>query len=283
MKKNIRKGEKKMTKQDRVLIIEDNTKLQDKFKRIIFDAGYQVDVAGTKAEAIEKIRCKTYHVAMIDIMLTDDFADRGGIECLEYLKHIDEGTEAIILSATNDVRVPVESWKKGALTYLVKKDIRSSEDLVREVKIARDKCKMNFYGPFDNLAAYLAQPEMAVFFEDNLMKVLGGNISRAGSILQQLFDPILPVLRSKQHMYGVDIDKDGKRITGLLWSKAIGSAVWVSLAMGSQQPIQPPEGCEPHEVALHIDGKNTWGGQATIWCVTKPRADFNETLFDKRT
>lgn len=68
-----------MKNKKRVLVVEDKAEIARVLRQNLCDAGYDVDTAGSKTEALEKIRCRTYHVSLVDIMLTlDDEFDRGG-------------------------------------------------------------------------------------------------------------------------------------------------------------------------------------------------------------
>lgn len=269
-----------MSSKERVLIIEDDVSLRTKFGNIVDRAGYAVDTAGTKAEALEKVRCRTYHVAMIDIMLTDDPSDRGGIECLEYIARLNEGTMPIVFSASNDVRVPVDAWKKGALDYLIKKDIRSSEDILKVLRKAVEKCELNLYGRFPMLSSYLAYPEEGWAFEDRIMHVLGADMGQAYRALDKLFEPLLPVLRKKDTEYSIYASKTQRSLEGFLWSKSIGGAIWFSLSATSDDPPPPPPNVEKLELLFDITEDKLWHGRAEIWLISKPRDEFEESLFD---
>lgn len=120
----------------RALVVEDDDSLGARFKRIIEGLGVPVDVANTRTQAIEQLQLHQYAVALIDIMLCDDPTDRGGIDVVERLTALRSGTAIIVVSASNDVRVPIQAWKHGAFRYLVKKDIRSSEDLREPIRDA---------------------------------------------------------------------------------------------------------------------------------------------------
>ncbi len=268
-----------MSAKRRVLIIEDDADLMDKLRRIVGRAGHDVDVARTKPEALEKIRCRTYHAAMIDIMLSDDPSDRGGIECLEYLQQLDEGTAAVVLSATNDVRVPVEAWKKGAITYLVKKDIRSSEDILAPLDEALENCVLRVYGPFDQLTAYLAATSDPTSFEARLMIVLGKGIGGLYELLKSVFSPLLPVLRPKPPKSAITIDPPGHRVNATLWSKALGAPVWVSLGATGAEPAEPPEECRPVTTLHEVSAKDR-RAKAKLWRITVSRDAFEESMGD---
>lgn len=269
-----------MSQKGRVLIIDDDGSLRTAFATIVENAGYEVDAAETRAEALEKIRRRTYQVAMIDIMLTDDPSERGGIACVEYIARLNEGTVPIVLSATSDVRAPVEAWRKGALDYLIKKDIRSSEEILDAVRRGVEKCSVNFYGPFERLTGYLGYPEAGWSFEDTLMRVLGADMGKGYGAMDKLFAPLLPVLRAKNSSYTIVADAKRRSMEGFLWSKSIGGAIWFSLSAGFDEPAPPPSSEETIELLFDIREDKVWHGRARVWRMSKPRDFFDESLFD---
>jgi len=264
--------------QGRVLIIEDDEGLLRRLQGIISRAGYEVDTATTKPEALEKARCRTYHVAMIDIMLSDDPSDRGGIDCLEYISRLDEGTNVIVLSHTDDVRVPVDAWKKGALTYLVKKDIRSSEEILKELRQAFETCTLSLYGPYSTLSAYLSGTNDVMSFEQGLMNILGRGKDRINSVLEPVFAPLLPVLRPKHIIPPVSANAQKRVLTSLVWSKAAGGPLWLSISTESGELLEPPDDCRPFSVLREQTKKRLF--TAKTWQISKPRDYFEETMYE---
>jgi len=264
-----------MTK-GRVLVVDDDQSIQEMFREPIQESGFLVDTAGTRLEACEKIRCKTYHVAMIDIMLTDDPSDRGGLEVLRYLHSLDEGTRAIVVSATSDVRVPVDVMKQGTYVYLIKKDIRTSSDFLKKGEEEFAKCKLKTFGKFETFTAYIAGPGNAFYYEQDLISILKGGASSMFQFISAVFDPLLPLLRMKNSTYGLKIDHDKKTIYGLLWSKALGHAVWVSAGQLESEYFKPSIE-QPSEV-LYERKKGPW--KWTLWKVTAQREDFHDTLYE---
>ena len=262
----------------RVLIVEDDIELQQEFRSIVEENNFEVDTAGNKTEALEKVRCRTYHVGMIDIMLTDDPTDRGGIDVLKYINSLQEGTQAIVLSATPDVRVPVEVWKEGALSYLIKKDIISSEDILNEVEKAYQRCQIRSYGKFTSMIAYLASPEKTPFYEDRLMRLLGGDIDLVRSAFKFVFVPLQPFLRKKNQRFSIFVDGERGMIHGLVWSKALGCAVYVSFGRKECEYVRPEDTSVIEMVFEEDDEEEQF--KAAVWRVIAKRDEFIETLYD---
>lgn len=267
-----------MSSKKRVLIIEDDRIIRDKFKKIIEKMSIEVEIAGTKLEALEKIKCRTYHVALIDIMLSDNPFDRGGIECLSKLNDLNEGTEAVVISATNDIRVPVEAWKKGALEYLIKKDIRTSKDITEIIGKAINKCKLKLFGKHDYLTDYLACEENTTIFEAKLMEVFGSNINDLYNICNRIFKEILPILKEKGKKQILNIDTNNKQLTGLMWSKAVGQPIWIYIGDKSAPEIEPSSLVSPAEKIIVVQD-NIKNFIANIWKIKLPRDLFEENIY----
>lgn len=260
----------------RVLIVDDDQDICELFSEPIQEAGFHVDTASTRLEACEKIRCKTYHVALIDIMLTDDPNDRSGIEVLRYLTSLDEGTRPIVVSATEDVRVPVEVMKQGTYSYMIKKDF-SPEDIVNTVKKEYSKCEIKNFGKYSTFTAYLAGAGQAHYYESALLNtVISGGASNMYKFVSTIFTPLWPVLRQKHSTQGLTIDNPKGAIIGLLWSKNLGHAIWIS-AGSSESEMVGPNMELPYEI---ISEKTSGPWKWTVWKVTAKRDTFDETLYD---
>ena len=52
-----------------ILIIEDETEIQNILKELLTDAGYKVDVAGDGLEGITDFRQEEYDLVLLDLML----------------------------------------------------------------------------------------------------------------------------------------------------------------------------------------------------------------------
>jgi DNA-binding response OmpR family regulator len=66
----------------RILIVEDSTLVTDAFRILFSETGYDVDVAGTVAEAIERGTANTADIMLLDLTLPDG----NGLEVLEALR-----------------------------------------------------------------------------------------------------------------------------------------------------------------------------------------------------
>jgi len=128
----------------KILIIEDEGSQRMLLREFLEERGYTVDEAETGEEGIERVKKMAFDVVLIDIRLPDI----SGIEVLREIRTINPEIKAIMITAFQDVKLVVESLKRGAFNYLVKPinleelliNIRKAQEnlrLEREVKVLR--------------------------------------------------------------------------------------------------------------------------------------------------
>jgi len=113
-----------------ILIVEDEQDIANVFKKqLLFEGGYDVDLAGDGGEALEKMEKKQYDLVLLDLVMVPV----DGVTVMKTLKA--EGSKyrnTNVIALTN---VTAESTKRellelGVKKFLVKTDI----DLVAEIK-----------------------------------------------------------------------------------------------------------------------------------------------------
>src|ERR1700736_4901287 len=100
----------------RILIVEDEKRIQDFLSRGLESAGYAVDVAGTGANAVELVHNTEYDLIILDLMLPD--AD--GLSVLQKIRNRKTSPPVLILSARDAVDDRVRGLELGAGDYLTK-------------------------------------------------------------------------------------------------------------------------------------------------------------------
>jgi len=119
----------------RILVVEDDEDIREPYKRSLERKGYYVDEASNLAEALSAINAKTYHAAVVDLML----AGRGklnldGLAILKELQNLNEGTKAIVLSSQTNAQISADSLQEyGALKYVSKDIIRNDLETLAEI------------------------------------------------------------------------------------------------------------------------------------------------------
>ncbi len=100
----------------RILVVEDEKRIQDFLSRGLESAGYAVDVAGDGATATELIYSTEYDLVILDLMLPD----MDGLTLLAKIRNRKASPPVLILSARDAVDDRVRGLEHGADDYLVK-------------------------------------------------------------------------------------------------------------------------------------------------------------------
>ena len=149
--------------QARILVVDDEYLIRWTLQQNLEKQGYEVILAETGEEALEKVKGEAPDLALLDIKLPG----MDGYQVLEKVLKIDEGITPIMITAFDDVDKVVKAMKLGAFDYITKpfdfskvylsiqKALEASQ-LKREVRHLRRE-KRNWYG-FGNIVA--VSPEM---------------------------------------------------------------------------------------------------------------------------
>lgn len=100
----------------RVLIIEDEKRIQDFLSRGLESAGYAVDVAGDGNTGSEMVHATEYDLIILDLNLPD----MDGLQVLQKIRNRKVSPPVLILSARDAVDDRVKGLELGADDYLVK-------------------------------------------------------------------------------------------------------------------------------------------------------------------
>ena len=99
-----------------ILVVDDDKSILRTFTRILQKNGYEIDVAETGKEAIEKAENRNYDFALIDIRLPD----MDGTDLLSRLKRQLQRTIKIMITGFPSLETGVKALDEGADAYLVK-------------------------------------------------------------------------------------------------------------------------------------------------------------------
>ncbi|MBC7130274.1 response regulator [Candidatus Bathyarchaeota archaeon] len=105
-----------MDEKARILIIDDDENIREALKAILEDEGYNVDMAGTAKEALEKTAKAFYNILLIDIKLPD----MEGIDLLPKIKDTTPKMRKIIVTGYPTLNNAIEAVNRGADAYIVK-------------------------------------------------------------------------------------------------------------------------------------------------------------------
>jgi two-component system response regulator AtoC len=142
----------------RILVVDDEYLIRWTLQQNLEKEGYEVILAETGEDALERVREEAPDLALLDIKLPGI----DGYEVLEKALKIDEGIIPIMITAFDEVEKVVKAMRLGAFDYITKpfdfskvylsiqKALEASQ-LKREVKQLRRE-KKNWFG-FDNIIA----------------------------------------------------------------------------------------------------------------------------------
>ncbi|HVT91262.1 MAG TPA: response regulator transcription factor [Bryobacteraceae bacterium] len=100
----------------RILVVEDEKRIQDFLSRGLESAGYAVDVTGSGATAVEFVHATEYDLIILDLMLPD----MDGLSVLQKIRNRKVSPPVLILSARDGIDDRVKGLELGADDYLVK-------------------------------------------------------------------------------------------------------------------------------------------------------------------
>lgn len=104
--------------QPRILIVDDDEVSRDIAGRVLREAGYATEVAGSGADALALLRGGTFELVLLDIQMPD----MDGFAVLEQLKRDERHRDlpVIMASARNDVGTVMRCVDLGVDGYLLK-------------------------------------------------------------------------------------------------------------------------------------------------------------------
>ena len=99
-----------------ILVVDDDKSILRTFTRILQKSGYEIDVAETGKEAMEKTEGHHFDLALVDIRLPD----MDGTDLLAKLKKQLQHTVKIMITGFPSLETGVKALDEGADAYLVK-------------------------------------------------------------------------------------------------------------------------------------------------------------------
>ena len=100
----------------RILVIDDDKSILRTFTRILQKNGYEIEIAETGREAIEKTETNHYDLALIDIRLPD----MDGTDLLAKMQKTTRDAVKIMITGFPSLENGVRALDEGADAYLVK-------------------------------------------------------------------------------------------------------------------------------------------------------------------
>jgi CheY-like chemotaxis protein len=136
-----------MSKQGRVLIIDDLEKWCEELVETLKNGGFYAEAASTVEQALQKVEADFYHLLIVDIRMDeDDQANEGGILLLQTLKNRNllDDTKIIILSVYGTKPLMRTAFRDvGVVDFLEKDDFDNQEFLKGIHRLFAEKIKLN--------------------------------------------------------------------------------------------------------------------------------------------
>ncbi len=119
-----------------ILLIDDDERLSRLLADLFELEGYDVTIAQTGEEGLEKLQKSLFAVAIADVHLPDT----NGIELVRHIREISPATEVVVLTAHAEVKDGVEAMKNGAFDYALKTG--DQEQLLLTIARAAEKSQL---------------------------------------------------------------------------------------------------------------------------------------------
>jgi DNA-binding NtrC family response regulator len=100
----------------RILVVDDDVTIRATFRAWLTEQGFEVDVAATGKEAVDKSQNEVYNLALVDIRLPD----MEGIRLLKDMKETTPRMRKIIVTGYPDLQNAVASVRNHADYYFIK-------------------------------------------------------------------------------------------------------------------------------------------------------------------
>lgn len=100
----------------RILIVEDEKKLNDILQRSLKSEGYVVDGVTTTVDGFTSVRNYHYDLVIIDLHLPDG----SGTSLLKRIRELGHKMPVLILTARSDLEAKVENFEAGADDFVIK-------------------------------------------------------------------------------------------------------------------------------------------------------------------
>jgi DNA-binding response OmpR family regulator len=123
----------------KILLIEDEPRLNEHLRKGLAQQGYSVDVSFTGSEGLEHASIGQYDLIILDVMLPG----QSGFDILDNLRKFGVRTPVVIISALSNSERVIEGLDKGAIDY-IKKPFDFGEFLARVRAVTRKAGSRNY-------------------------------------------------------------------------------------------------------------------------------------------
>ena len=100
----------------RILVVDDEPHVRAMIGATLERQGYEVQLAASGREAIEKLELNVFDLVLTDIVMQDG----NGIALLERMHAQQPNLPVVMVTAIHDISVAIDSMRRGAYDYLLK-------------------------------------------------------------------------------------------------------------------------------------------------------------------
>lgn len=104
------------TKPTRILVVDDEEIMRAFLKEVLADQGYEIDLAASGREAVEKMSASQYDVIITDIVMPE----LDGLGVVAAAKKLPYDVDVVVMTGYASMETAVESMKLGATDYITK-------------------------------------------------------------------------------------------------------------------------------------------------------------------
>lgn len=151
-----------MSRQERILVIDDEEVVREVFHRLLRSEGYQAELCISGEEGLRLIREREFDAVILDVMMNGI----GGLATLNELRKMDSDIPVIMVTAYASLENAIECMKQGAFDYITKpfkndevmlsiQKAIEQRTLLRENKNLKSQLK-GIYG-FENIVGHSEQ------------------------------------------------------------------------------------------------------------------------------
>ena len=185
----------------RILVIDEELKLQETFETILVEAGYEVVTAGDYDGAMLALSTRAFDVVFADIT----YGPRTGIDILREVKKCELSTQVVIITGKIDIETAGEAVRMGAFDYVPKpitktmllriadqslrhKHAVESRETYRRTLEATFKCVYEAILAIDsNLTILTVNDAVENFLQRSSGEIIGKNLTDVASQSQKPF------------------------------------------------------------------------------------------------
>lgn len=228
----------------RILVIEDNHVACDTYAAALRQQEHDVDCVYTYDQAMDALSKRTYHVAIVDIMLEgEDDPERpentDGMKILDEIRSAKEGTIPIVLSALKNTDLVAQTLQDhGAKRFISKKSTigEGPVPLREEVSAALEDVQLAMYGAQSDILSFLARGEDGQIWISRCIRALKPSGGEQGfrMFVESLLIPFAPLLLIRDAADPLELPLNSSVVRGRLWSKSRGAGIQVLITNEQQ-------------------------------------------------